>query len=115
AGLFGASRRTIRDAKRHPVIDWLRILAAAPVPNRQANVDAGETTSRPALPRVARPGASRRDAKLVPPEPEPEIVEQPADVDLPEPEFVEQDPDVDLPEPADPRDPLDDPVPRPMK
>ncbi|MEX2680372.1 MAG: hypothetical protein Q6373_002135 [Candidatus Sigynarchaeota archaeon] len=33
----------------------------------------------------------------------------------PEPEFVEQDPGVDLPEPADPRDPLDDPIPRRRK
>ncbi|MEX2682236.1 MAG: hypothetical protein Q6373_011585 [Candidatus Sigynarchaeota archaeon] len=67
ASLFVASRRTIHDAKRHPVADWLRILAAAPLPSGRGIGVAGGTAPRPGQAQVARPRASRSNAKLVPP------------------------------------------------
>jgi len=115
--LFAASRRTVHDAARRTVAEWLDILAAAPVPRARKPAAA---PSRKALPAVSipvprRPG-TREHAVLVPPEPEPEVEEQPSDVEAPEPgEIPEPNPGVDIPDPADPRDPLDDPVPRDKK
>jgi len=112
-GLFAASRRTVRDATRHTVAEWLRILAAAPLP-RKRGPSRLPVKAMPAIaiPVSKRPGL-RELAHVVPPEPEPEIEEQPSDVEVPEPKDIpEPDPDVDIPEPENPRDPMDDPVPR---
>ena len=103
----------MRDAGRHTVAEWVAILAAAPVPTKRGAAGMPGKAVPPAKPAVSRPRASRADAVLVPPEPEPEVEEPPTDVEMPEPPVVdEEDPDVDIPEPADPRDPADDPVPR---
>jgi hypothetical protein len=111
AGLFAASKRTVRDAERHDVAGWVAVLEHAPVPTKRASTLAPGQTQR--VTSTPRPRASRDKAKLVPPEPEPEVEEPPADVDVPEPQFVDdENPDVDIPEPANLRDPLDDPVPR---
>ncbi|MEX2684154.1 MAG: hypothetical protein Q6373_021470, partial [Candidatus Sigynarchaeota archaeon] len=88
AELFAASRRTVHDATRHTVPEWLGILAAAPKPRARKP----PAPSRQALPAVSipiprRPG-SRERAVLVPPEPEPEVDEQPSDVEQPEPDEV---------------------------
>nr|MDO8087945.1 hypothetical protein [Candidatus Sigynarchaeum springense] len=104
----------MRDATRHTVTEWVRILAAAPMP-RGRGKGGGPGIARSHVPAPAAPRhVSRVHAKLVPPEPEPVVEELPSDVEMPEPENVpEQNPDVDIPEPDDPRDPMDDPVPRP--
>lgn len=110
--LFAASRRTVRDAGRHTVAEWVAILAAAPVPSKHLAAGMPGKVAPPSKPSISRPRASRADAVLVPPEQEPDIEEPPADVDVPEPVFIEADPDVDILEPKDPRDPKDDPLPK---
>ena len=77
--LFRTSFRTVNDASRHSIQDWVKHLEAAPAPRQHS--PAPRAARKHASPK--RPG-DRSRTRLEPPEPVVEH-EEPADFDVPEP------------------------------